>query len=333
MKGIATCFVFVIVLWAIMAWFVEPEAAITGMAVEPAEAEFLYKLYFCPRDDCYTAMATLVNSSEQFIHCGLFDLRLKGLIDLLDAKSREVDVKVMVDDTNHKYVEKRSWAKKDTSDQLSHNKFCVIDGKMVSTGSMNPTENDAVRNNNNLIVIQSAFLAENYEDEFQELWSGEFGSGRRVKNPVVFLGGTRVENYFCPEDSCAKRVEEVISRSNESVLFMAFSFTKESIADTLLFSNASIKGVVEKRGSGSEYSQFNRLKEFGVDVVTDTNPYTMHHKVFIIDEKIVVTGSFNPTGSGDYRNDENILIIHNEEIAKRFVEEFGYVRPESPAKA
>ena len=59
----------------------------------------------------------------------------------------------------------------------------------------------------------------------------------------------------------------------------------------------------------------------------------MHHKVCIIDEKIVVTGSFNPTGSGDYRNDENILIIHNEEIAKRFVEEFGYVRPESPAKA
>ena len=325
------CFGLVIILAAIMAWLAEPEAAITGMAIEPAEAEFLYKLYFCPRDDCYAAIVALVNSSERFVHCGLFDLRLEGLIGLLDAKSKEVEVKVVVDDTNYKHVEKRRWAKKDTSSQLSHNKFCVIDGKMVSTGSMNPTENDAARNNNNLIVIESMLLAENYEDEFQELWSGEFGSGRRVKNPVVSLGGTRIENYFCPEDSCAKHVEEVISRANESVLFMAFSFTKESIADALLFSNASVKGVVEKRGSGSEYSQFNRLKGFGVDVVTDTNPYTMHHKVFIIDEKIVVTGSFNPTGSGDYRNDENILILHNEEIAKRFTEEFGYVRPESPA--
>ncbi|PIZ50622.1 hypothetical protein COY27_06455 [Candidatus Woesearchaeota archaeon CG_4_10_14_0_2_um_filter_33_13] len=52
----------------------------------------------------------------------------------------------------------------------------------------------------------------------------------------------------------------------------------------------------------------------------------MHHKVFIIDNRTVITGSYNPTGGGDKSNDENILIVEDEEIAGRFVEEFIKVR-------
>lgn len=59
----------------------------------------------------------------------------------------------------------------------------------------------------------------------------------------------------------------------------------------------------------------------------------MHHKVFIIDEKVVVTGSFNPTAGGNERNDENILIIEDEAIAKRFVEEFWKVYGEGQITA
>jgi len=48
----------------------------------------------------------------------------------------------------------------------------------------------------------------------------------------------------------------------------------------------------------------------------------MHHKVFIIDNATVVTGSFNPSQNADTRNDENMLIIHDPSIAARFLEEF-----------
>ena len=53
----------------------------------------------------------------------------------------------------------------------------------------------------------------------------------------------------------------------------------------------------------------------------------MHHKVFIIDGKTVITGSFNPTEGGDKRNDENILIIRDEGIAQKFREEFEQIHP------
>jgi len=48
----------------------------------------------------------------------------------------------------------------------------------------------------------------------------------------------------------------------------------------------------------------------------------MHHKVFIIDNRTVITGSMNPTGAGDRKNDENILVIHDEDIAEKYIEEF-----------
>ena len=48
----------------------------------------------------------------------------------------------------------------------------------------------------------------------------------------------------------------------------------------------------------------------------------MHHKVFIIDNKTVITGSFNPTEGADTRNDENILIMHDKNIAQSFIKEF-----------
>ena len=48
----------------------------------------------------------------------------------------------------------------------------------------------------------------------------------------------------------------------------------------------------------------------------------MHHKVFIIDNETIATGSFNPTLSADTKNDENLLIMHDKKIADAFMKEF-----------
>ena len=170
------------------------------------------------------------------------------------------------------------------------------------------------------------------------MWNGEFGKGSDVKKPIIILfnkeisnksnnnNEIKIENYFCPEDDCGDRVVALIADAKESVYFMTFSFTSTKIADALLFNDEiEIKGVFEKSQGGSKYSQYRRLKDFGLDVVVDNNGYAMHHKVFIIDNETVVTGSFNPTGSGDKKNDENIIIIHDGAIAQLYLEEFERV--------
>lgn len=302
---------------------------LTGKSVSsiaPKEENTFLEVYFCQVEDCNSYLMELINNSNNSVHCALFDLDLNDTIKLFGSKSKSIDVKLVIDNENDNNPIKGPGVRFDTSSQFSHNKFCIFDNEIVLTGSFNPTDRGNNKNDNNIVIIGgSNYIVENYNYEFNELWDGEFGSGEDVKNPVVYLGNMRVENYFCPEDKCSEKIIDVISKAKESIYFMTFSFTHEKIADAILFKDVKIKGIFEKSQGGSKYSQFWRFEGFKVDVIKDKNPYNMHHKVFIIDEKIVVTGSFNPSSNADRNNDENILIIYDKEIARRYLDEFERV--------
>ncbi|MBD3354512.1 hypothetical protein GF361_00845 [Candidatus Woesearchaeota archaeon] len=282
-------------------------------------------IYFCPGDNCSKAFSEFLLSAEESLHCAIYDLDLEGAIGILEEKSKKIDIKLIVDTDNYEYVEGLDFVLGDNRSSIMHNKFCIVDNKRIITGSMNPTVNGAERNNNNLIILKSKRLAENYEDEFDEMWEGEFGKGDRTRMPVVYINKTKVENYFCPEDSCGEKIERALGEAEESIYFMLFSFTHTGIANEMvmrIFNDVEVKGVFEKRGAGSEYSRYKLLEYQGAEVRKDSNGGAMHHKVFIIDNKTVITGSFNPSKNADTRNDENILIIKNKETAEIYLEEF-----------
>lgn len=275
------------------------------------EPEQNIEIYFCPDDHCQDKILFLINQAEE-IKCAFYELNLPDMIKLLKEKNAEV----IIEDSTYKgdFQTGKSYA-------LMHNKFCVFDNKIVLTGSMNPTERGNYYNNNNIMIIESNTLAQNYLDEFEELKNNVYGEGGKVVNPMIYLGNTKIENYFCPEDNCKLHVINALQSANSSVYFMVFSFTDEDIGNLLWNKNylgLDVKGVLEKKQLG-QYSRYEDLKEFSV---IDTNPYTMHHKVFIVDNKTVITGSYNPTKNANEKNDENILIIHNKEIAEKYVREF-----------
>jgi len=297
---------------------------ITGNPVNhvPNETAKLPEVYFCPRDDCSKALEAKINSANFSVHCAFYDLNLKNIISALSKKSVAADVKLVMESQNYEGQIKGD-VRLNGDEQLMHNKFCAIDNKIVLTGSFNPTENDNTRNNNNLVVVYSGALAKNYEDEFNELWDGEFGKGSDVKNPVIYINNIKVENYFCPEDNCASHVIDLIKNAKSSIYFMSFSFTNEGIADALIRKDKmDVRGILDSQQSSNRFSQLKRLQDFGVKVIKDKNKYKMHHKVFIIDNETVATGSFNPTESADTKNDENLLVIHDKKIAAEFLKEF-----------
>ncbi|MBT4336345.1 DUF1669 domain-containing protein, partial [Candidatus Woesearchaeota archaeon] len=279
------------------------------------------EVYFCPREDCESVLIEFIDTAEETLHCALFDIGLESLQKKLLEKEKEIDVKIVTDNDylkkfNHEFVVEDKWG-------LMHNKFCIVDGKKIFSGSMNPTNNGATKNNNNLVLIESKALATNYEAEFQEMWSGTFKKGDPVLNPVIELDGITIKNYFCPEDHCADKVKDELKKAKKSIHFMTFSFTNEGIGNIILLKSLEdieIQGVMEAR-QVTKYSVYESLIGQDLDVIKDGNKQNMHHKVFVIDEETVVTGSFNPTGGGDTRNDENVLIITDKDIAKEFEEE------------
>ncbi|MCX6707609.1 MAG: phospholipase D-like domain-containing protein [Candidatus Woesearchaeota archaeon] len=310
--------------------------SITGNAINNFDSANIPKelstdpiILFCPRDDCGENLVYLINNSNT-VHCAFFDLDIPEVIEALQRKNASVVVDA---DNINSSKGKITNLKKDNRKAYMHNKFCIFDNKIIMTGSFNPTFNDNKRNNNNVVIISSEYLAKNYEDEFQELWNGQFGKGSKVANPIIMLNTTdrniMIENYFCPEDWCANRVVDAINKANKSVYFMTFSFTHDKIGDALIEKHKQgieVKGIFEK-SQISQYSELERLKNAGINATTDTNPYMLHHKVFIIDDSIVVTGSFNPSKNGDLDNDENILIIHNPKIAHAYTAEFRLLSP------
>jgi phosphatidylserine/phosphatidylglycerophosphate/cardiolipin synthase-like enzyme len=77
-----------------------------------------------------------------------------------------------------------------------------------------------------------------------------------------------------------------------------------------------------KRNLGGGYE---RSLEKGVEGRLDGNQHAMHHKVILIDDQILITGSYNFSNNSKTRNDENTLIIHSPEMAALFRQEFERV--------
>lgn len=296
----------------------------TGSAVvlPPVEPTELFSVFFCAVDDCEGALLTVLGSAQQSIDCAFFELDLESVEEALSTKEEQgVRVRLVIDNEN-KEEGQPLFSRYDTSSQYSHNKFCIVDGHTITTGSLNPTNTGVGRNDENLVVIGSTYLSHNYADEFEELWEGRFGKGEKTARPVLILNGSRIENYFCPEDRCSERVSGVLLGANMSIEFAVFSFTDARIANIIVVKNQTlfVRGVLEKSQSGP-YSQIPLFLHQGVSVRLESTGATLHHKVFVVDNRTVIVGSYNPTKSGDTNNDENILIIHSPAIAQKFSRE------------
>lgn len=318
------------------------------VAVEPVTGEW-YQLYFTsPQypDEVGTRVNStaqgligVINSAQRSLDIAIYELDLPEVGDaLLAARDRGVAVRIVTDSDELEELETLIRLEEagipivpDERSPIMHNKFMVVDGEAVWTGSWNFTPNGTYRNNNNAIFIRSPQLAQNYAAEFSEMFNDHaFGptSPANTPYPQLQIGDTLVETCFAPEDECAEKLVATLNQAQTSIRFMAFSFTHDGLGAAIrdrANAGVQVQGVFETRGSETEYSELGQMKQHNLDVWQDGNPYTLHHKVFIIDDKAVVLGSYNFSDNADESNDENLLVIHNPEIAGQYLAEFQRV--------
>jgi len=295
------------------------------------------EIYFCPYNNCEKGLIDIINKSET-IYCAFYDLDLTNLVKILENKYAII----LLDDSQEEnkdffknISDKITYIK---GSELMHNKFCILDNNKIITGSMNPTNLGTNNNNNNFVIIESEFLVNRYNKEFENLFSKELNkeielnkiNQNKLNYNYFIFNEFLVENYFCPqeckgENSALTRILYLLDNAEESIDIAAFSFTQEDILEKIIDANerdVKIRIVMEKRFINTESSVFKILKAMNIDVIFDSNPNSMHHKFIIIDNKIIEFGSLNFSDNAFLRNNENILIIHNTEISSAFTEEF-----------
>lgn len=316
--------------------------------LSPLFAERLYEIYFTSpgiTKKTYTinpekGLINSIRNSKKYFYGAFYDISSMNVAnELISAHKRGIDIKLVTDNDTFsgtaidKIVESGIPVVTDNSNGLMHNKFAIIDGSSVFTGSYNTTDNCANKNNNNAILINSSELAEIYQSEFDEMYvSGIFGNRHEpgpfaelTKKYYVKISNIDINVYFAPEDNVEKIIFNRLQKAKKSIRFMQFSFTSDKIGELIIEKfkqGIQVEGVFEKRGSGSEYSEYIKMKIEGLPVRTDTNKHVMHHKVIIIDDILVITGSYNISKNANTKNDENILVIDSPEIGSVYNAEF-----------
>lgn len=336
-----------------------PEAAATASPPPFAEIGFDFgrgydgpgwRLYFNEPDEGVEradyahgldeVLAAAIDKAERTLDFAAFELNSDAIRDAIAAAhERGLAVRIVTDDDhglndkNYSHLRDLRQAgigmRDDARSGLMHNKFVIIDQKTVWTGSWNYTVNGSYRNNNNALVLENAAAAAAYQAEFDEMFvRGEFGKRSRDDGPVTYkeYAGNTIKIVFAPEADEIDVLRAAIAEAQKTIRFMTFVFSLQELADAMLLraaqADVEIQGVFENRNSTASWSQLPALHCAGALVRQDGNRYVLHHKVIIIDDVTVITGSFNFSRSAAESNDENIVIIRSSDIAGLYIDEF-----------
>lgn len=129
--------------------------------------------------------------------------------------------------------------------------------------------------------------------------------------------------YFSPHGGATQAVVEALNQATNSVLVQAYSFTSAPIARALVEAHRrglQIQVILDKTQRTEKYSEADFLRNEGIATMIDAEHAIAHNKVMIIDTYIVLTGSFNFTKAAEENNAENLLVLNDPVLAKRYAE-------------
>jgi phosphatidylserine/phosphatidylglycerophosphate/cardiolipin synthase-like enzyme len=238
---------------------------------------------------------------------------------------------------------------------LMHSKYMIRDGTAAWTGSGNWTHGGLDLQDNNYLVIQSPEIAKAYEMNFTGLIAKShthLGPRARAARPsprtippAVVVGKTPITAGFAGGGVEAEGIEEAVVRllkPAKSVRVIAMLVSDPGILQGLAAFKGprnDIRGILDphemkqvmhppKGKSKTDPKLFwfaNGDRRF---VAAPSHAYSpidnndfMHNKIIILDERIVITGSYNFSENAE-SNDENQLIIESKDVAAAYLKYF-----------
>jgi phosphatidylserine/phosphatidylglycerophosphate/cardiolipin synthase-like enzyme len=306
-------------------------------------------------DEVGAALVAFLDAARERLELALYDVQLPGPVGdavrdaLVNATARGVAVRLAYNldhakmlppppRTDPSLIEALPCATRAIPGvpDLMHHKYVLRDGACVWTGSTNWTLDSWTREENVIVVVESADVARRYLEDFEQLWQT-----REVdKSGRVAPGDGPVRAWFCPgrSERLVHRIARKIGGARRRVRIASPVLTSAPILGTLAEvvsdGRSDVRGIVDAtqvvqvihqwRESGTsawkepllrttlEAASFagKRSTPYAPDAVHDY----MHAKVTVCDDTLFV-GSFNLSHSGEM-NAENVLEIADAALAE-----------------
>ncbi len=208
----------------------------------------------------------------------------------------------------------------DFNPDLFHQKFIVRDRTSLLTGSTNFTTTGVEKNLNHIVIVHDERVAKLYAREYKEIRQGHFGKLNEGHDPAprdFEVSKIPVRVLFAPDHAPEMEIMKQMAKAKKRVDFAIFTFSQSSgIDDQMLLlrnANITVEGALDRLMANQRWAASRPLQKEGVKLSivpkTGTGVGKLHHKLMVIDEQVIVAGSFNYTGPANRVNDENIIIL------------------------
>ena len=137
------------------------------------------------------------------------------------------------------------------------------------------------------------------------------------------------ECYFFPNPANEQRVVNMFRTCKKTLDVAIFTFTRDSIAQAILEAyqrGVKVRCIGDDGNSKVKGSDVRLLASVGIPCKTDNNlRFHMHIKMAILDNSVVITGSFNWTSQAVNKNQDNILFIEDKNIANQYTDYYNQI--------
>jgi len=219
-------------------------------------------------------------------------------------------------------------ARADYNPHIFHQKFIIRDSgktkRALLTGSTNFTPTGVgshahKKNLNHLVIAHDQRVCNEYDLEFDEIWTGTFGKLRSRHEPSPrnnSVAGVSVRALFAPDHAPEMEIMKQILKARERIDFAIFTFSKSSGIDDALVAMAqggvTIRGIFDSGQGNRDWAATRLVADAGGEAFLASRKNglgKLHHKLMVIDGAVIIAGSFNYTDPANRLNDENILVI------------------------
>lgn len=208
---------------------------------------------------------------------------------------------------------------------LQHAKFLIADGTTLVTGSNNWSSTGTTINEENTTVIRSSAedpILEGFACHFEAMWQSRLGDAGDCSNDVV---------AFTPSTAPIAMIKEEVRGAQRSVDVLMHHLLFDDLIKVL--AQAAERGVrvriVANDGDQDEHtgSRWDRLRAAGAEIRYKTvNPdlfQLMHHKLAIVDDRVLINGSGNWSGSAFFNNYENFIRYAHPDVVRPYRQLFA----------
>jgi len=133
---------------------------------------------FSPDENCDEKLRKFILSAKSSLEIAIFDINRKAIVDAIVEMHGKVKVRLVVNRKLAKdsapaidrFKENKMFVRVGKQKGIMHNKFVIVDGKRLETGSFNFTNGAADKNQENQVYLSNPSIIDRYQQRFQKMW-------------------------------------------------------------------------------------------------------------------------------------------------------------------